>query len=218
MGCDFNYLLDHQKRRRMLARRVQRGVTLIELIIGIAILSTLLALGVPSFANMIQNAQVRSAAESIQNGIQSARNEALRRNVNVRFSLTDATGRVAWIVECVVATTDCPAGAIQSHAASDGGANARVGVSTAVPPPVFTTALTSGVGLSNGAAVTFNNLGSVLAVNPGTNTPRITRIDLTNAAAASARRLVIVIGAGGAIRMCDPLLDLASNPQGCISS
>jgi type IV fimbrial biogenesis protein FimT len=202
----------------MLTRRASRGVTLIELIIGIAIVSALLALGVPSLSSMIQNAQVRSAAESIQNGMQAARNEALRRNVNVRFSLPNTAGLVVWTVECVVASTDCPAGAIQSHSTSDGGANARIGVSTAVVLPAFTTALASGTGLSAGAQLTFNNLGSVLAINPGTNTPRITRIDITNAADAGARRLVIVIGAGGAIRMCDPLLDLASNPQGCASS
>jgi type IV fimbrial biogenesis protein FimT len=198
----------------MLRPRVQIGMTLIELLIGIVIVSMMLALGIPSMSSMIQNAQVRSAGESILNGLQAARNEALRRNVNVRFNLTDTTGKVSWTVECVVVTPDCPAGPIQSRSSSEGGGNARVGVSTATPIPAYSTALGSGAGLSSGAGVTFNSLGSVLVANAGTD---ITRIDITNAVAATARRLVIVLGTGGSIRMCDPLLDLDTNPQGCAS-
>jgi type IV fimbrial biogenesis protein FimT len=212
MGLDFDHLLDYQKRRHMLARQSQNGVTLIELLIGIVIVSMMLALGMPSFSSMIQNAQVRGAAESVMNGLQSARNEALRRNVNVRFTLTDTTGRIAWTVECVVATTDCPAGPILSASSSDSGANARVGISTTSPIPAYTTALASGAGLSSGAGVTFNSLGSIPAANIGTD---ITRIDVTNSAMSDARRLVIVLGIGGLIRMCDPLLALSANPQGC---
>lgn len=199
----------------MLARRHQDGMTLIELLIGIVIVSVMLAMGMPSLSSMIQNAQVRSAAESIVNGLQSARNEALRRNVNVRFNLTDTTGLVAWTVECVVATADCPAGAIQSRPSSEGGGNARIGVSTATHlPAAYATALASGAGLSAGAGVTFNSLGSIPSANIGTD---ITRIDVTNAAAPDARRLVIVLGVGGLIRMCDPLLNLNTNPQGCVA-
>lgn len=201
----------------MLTKATERGLTLIELVVGIAIVSAILALGIPSFSSMIQNAQVRGAGESILNGLNAARNEALRRNVNVWFRLTDTSGRVAWTVECVVVTTDCPAGAIQSFSVSDGGANARVGISTATTAPVYTTALSSGAGLSSGAAVTFNNLGIPLATNPSDGTARITRIDLSNAVSSGARRLVIVLGTGGSIRMCDPLHDLTTNPQGCTS-
>ncbi len=196
----------------MLAKRIDQGVTLIELIIGVAIVSMLLALGMPSFSRMIQNAQVRSAGESILNGLHTARNEALRRNVSIRFNLTDTTGRVAWTVTCIVITTDCPAAAIQSYSAAEGGGNARVGVSKATPIPAYTTVLASGTGLATGAGVTFNNLGSVLPANAGSD---ITRIDITNAADSNARRLVIVLGTGGSIRMCDPLHSLATNPQGC---
>jgi len=61
----------------MLARR-QQGVTLIELMVGIAILATLLAMGIPAFTGWIQDTQVRTAAESILNGLQTARAEAVR--------------------------------------------------------------------------------------------------------------------------------------------
>lgn len=212
----------------------QRGVSLIELIIGIVVLSLVLALGMPSFSAWVQNAQTRTAAESILNGLQLARNEAVRRNANVRFSLTNGAGRVAWTVGCVEVRNDCPA-QIQERLADEGGMNARVGVSTAVPAnPVpatqYVTALAIGAGLSSGeseegeeseeggeeeaagAGVTFNGVGGIPSNNIGTD---ITRIDVMNAASEEARRLVIIIGAGGSARMCDPKLSLADNAQGC---
>lgn len=198
-------------------RRHQHGVSLIELMIGIVILSILLAMGVPMFGQWIQNAQVRTAAESILNGLQLARNEAVRRNANVRFNLTSATGLSTWTV-CVTSGDECGE-VIQQRASTEGGSNARLGISTATPPtPVpgtqYSTALAAGTGLSGdgGAGVTFNGLGSTPVANIGTD---ITRIDITNAVANDARRLVIIVGAGGLVRMCDPQHALADNPQGC---
>ncbi|MDD5242207.1 MAG: GspH/FimT family pseudopilin [Sulfuricella sp.] len=192
----------------------QKGVSLIELMIGLAIMAILLSAGLPSFNLWIQNTQNRTAAESIQNGLQLARTEAVRRNTNVRFDLTDATGLIGWNVGCVTATADCPA-TIQSHAGSEGTTNARAGISTAaIPSPApanqFDTAVSAGTGLPAGA--TFNGLGRIPNANIGTD---ISRIDITNIVAATARRLVVTVGTGGSIRMCDPALSLAANPQGC---
>ena len=188
----------------------QFGVSLIELMIGIAIVSLLLVMGAPSFGLWIQNTQVRTAAESIQNGLQIARTEAVRRNANVRFNLTDAGGTVAWSVDCVTVTADCPAG-IQSRSGGEGGANARVGISVDMAIPVIGTAIAAGTGLL--AGVTFDGLGRIPAANVGTD---IARIDITNAVRADARRMVILIGTGGQTRMCDPAIALAANPQGCL--
>lgn len=192
----------------------QEGVSLVELMVGLAILVILLSAGLPSFSLWIQNTQNRTAAESILNGLQLARTEAVRRNANVRFDLTDASGSIAWNVGCVASTTNCPA-AIQSRSRSDGTVNARAGVSTAaIPSPApatqFGAAISAGAGLP--AGVTFDGMGRVPSANIGTD---IARIDITNASTASARRLVVTIGAGGAIRMCDPTLSLSASPQGC---
>ena len=191
----------------------QRGVTLIELMIGISIVSALLAVGVPAFSLWIQNTQNRTAAESVLNGLQLARNEAVKRNTLVRFNLTDDTGQglVAWNVGCVIVTTDCPA-MIQSRPAPEGGGNARVGIDTTpnpMPVPVgyFGTAISPGTGLV--AGVTFDGMGQALV------TGDITRIDITNALTSDARRYVMTIGPGGETRMCDPAVAFASNPQGC---
>ncbi|OWW21745.1 GspH/FimT family pseudopilin [Noviherbaspirillum denitrificans] len=192
----------------------RRGVTLIELMIGIAIVSILLVMGVPAFTLWIQSTQNRAAAESVLNGLQLARAESVRRHAVVRFDLTDAAGLVAWNVGCVTVTTDCPA-TIQSRPAAEGSVNARVGISTAtipLPTPAghFGTAITAGTGLT--AGVSFNGLGRVPNANVGTD---IARIDITNAANSDARRYVVIVGTGGQIRMCDPALAFADNPQGC---
>lgn len=199
----------------MLKSRRQGGVTLIELMVGISIVAILLAMGAPSFALWIQNAQNRLAAESIQSGLQLARTEAVKRNTVVRFTLTDTTGLVAWTVGCVTANDDCPA-TIQRRQAAEGSVNARVGVSTdAIPSPVpasqFNTALAAGTGLS--AGVSFDGTGRVPGANIGTD---IVRVDVTNAMQSSARRLVIVVGTGGQVRMCDPAVALSASPQGCV--
>lgn len=194
--------------------RRQSGVTLVELMIGIAITLITLGIAVPSFMQWLQSVQVRTAAESIQNGLQLARTEAVRRNVPVRFQLTEDNGEVAWRVGCVMVLADCP-GQIQARVAAEGTPNARVGASTAaLPSPVpashFSTALSAGDGVPGG--VSFDSLGRVVSANIGTD---LTRIDVINAARADARRMVVTISSGGQIRMCDPSLSLASNPAGC---
>jgi type IV fimbrial biogenesis protein FimT len=173
----------------MLIQRKQGGFSLIEMMIGIVIVSLLLVVGVPSFSLWMQNTQTRAAAESILNGLQIARVEA-------------------WTVTCVTVTVDCPAGNIQSRNAGEGGTNARAGVAVAVG--ALGTPLAAGAGLPTG--VTFNGLGRVPAANIGTD---IARVDITNAAAANARRMVILVSSAGQARMCDPALAIADNPQGC---
>lgn len=202
----------------------QYGVSLLELMIAIAIGSILLMLGIPSFQSWIQNTQVRTAAESILNGLQIARTEAVRSNTNVRFNLTDASGMVAWTV-CLsdpAPPATCPTNdVVQSRAGNEGGTNARVGISTTAYPsssPVPSSYFNDpGVAAGLPAGVAFDGLGRIPAKEPnGTpNTDDITLISVTNAQSATARRMVIVIRTGGQIRMCDPAVSLASNPQGC---
>lgn len=197
----------------MLMKR-HAGFTLVELLIGVAIAFLLLVASAPALTTWIKNAQNRTAAESILDGLQLARLEAVKRNAVVRFKLTDGAGQVIWSVGCANVTSDCPA-TIQSRAVEGGAANARVGVSTTaipnpIPPGHFNAAIAAGAGLA--AGVSFNGIGRVPTNNVGDD---ITRIDVTNPAFASARRYVVIIDAGGLIRMCDPSLDFSSNPQGC---
>ena len=59
---------------------------MIELCIGLAVLAMLIAFAVPGMRGWLLNSQLRSTAESIQNGLQLARSEAVRRNVFVTFT------------------------------------------------------------------------------------------------------------------------------------
>lgn len=63
------------------------GFTLIELLIGIAVLAIVITAGMPGFRQWIQNTHIRNASESVLNGMQRARAEAVSRNTNVAFTL-----------------------------------------------------------------------------------------------------------------------------------
>lgn len=66
-----------------------RGFSLIELVVVIAILAVLLGLGMPSLTAYLENAKVRAAAENLLAGLQQARAEAIRLNTPVEFLLTN---------------------------------------------------------------------------------------------------------------------------------
>lgn len=197
----------------MLARR-QQGVTLIELMVGIAILAVMLAMGVPAFSGWIQDTQIRTAAESILNGLQTARAEAVRRNAVVRFTLTSADGKVSWNVGCPTVTATCPA-SIQSRSAAEAGSLAKATVSAdpiPVPAPAgyFEAQLSSAGELP--AEVNFDGLGRVFTPAAGA---LFNRADVTSTTSATARRYVVVVSSGGQVRMCDPKMSIATDPRGC---
>ena len=182
----------------------QQGASLIELLTGFAVLGLALAVAIPNLTSWMQNAQIRTAAESILAGIQVARAEAVRRNGQAIFNLNGSGGVADWSVSAYDqsnSTFDIP---VQSWKGAQA-ANARVGASTQTTQD-YTTALSSGAGMP--ASVTFNALGHVVGTG-------ITRIDVTNSSLSTARRLVVIISPFGLVRLCDPQLALASNPQGC---
>ena len=140
--------------------RVERGVSLIELMIGLTILSILILEGMPSFAAWMQNTQIRTAAESIQNGLQMARTEAVRRNANVQFVMGTAS---AWSVSLVAD----PLNPLESRPA-EGSTNTVVALSPA------------GV-----TKVTFGGLGRVVANDDGS--PAVTEVKADSATTANSR-------------------------------
>jgi prepilin-type N-terminal cleavage/methylation domain-containing protein len=71
---------------------MQRGMTLIEMAIGLVIVGLLLVMALPGFGTWLQNSQIRNAAESLQNGLQLTRAEAVRRNTRVQFVLGSVLG------------------------------------------------------------------------------------------------------------------------------
>ncbi len=187
----------------------QKGFTLVELMIGLSILALLVLLALPSYRTWIQGTQIRTATESIQNGLQLAKAEAVRRNANVQFLLTD-TDPVATNVGSAVPSVDgrnwivrihqpdgnySAADFVQGRARSEGSSNVLIAASQ--------------------SSIIFLPLGRV---SPGVDSD----VTVENPAGGSCvaaggemRCLQVRISAGGRTRMCDPALSLATNPQGC---
>src|SRR5512134_2922210 len=94
-GCSQCRLLGAAQGRDMLGAVKTAGFTLIELMITIVILAILLYVALPNFAVWMQNTQIRTAGEAILNGMQLARTEAIRRNVNVELRLDISSGWTA---------------------------------------------------------------------------------------------------------------------------
>lgn len=59
------------------------GFTLVELMVTIAVLAILLAIGIPAFAPLIASNRLTSATNELVAALQTARTEAIRRNVRV---------------------------------------------------------------------------------------------------------------------------------------
>lgn len=170
----------------------QRGASLIELMVGLIIFGILLASAIPSFMTWIQNSQIRTGSESLLNGLQVARNEAVRRNANVEFQLDTGTG---WTVRTVVS------GETVQTAQNEGSSS----VTLAVTP-------------TDSTIITFTGLGRVASTNSD-GSPPITQLNVdvptSVLPAADSRDLRIVIGTGGQIRMCDPNMSVATDPRKC---
>lgn len=68
----------------------QKGFTLLELIVVVAITGIVLAWGVPSFNNLIRNSRLTSETNSLVGDIQVARSEAIKRGANVTLCASPA--------------------------------------------------------------------------------------------------------------------------------
>lgn len=171
------------------------GFTLVELMVTVALLGILASLGVPSFQTWIQNTKIRTAAESIQSGMQKARAEAVKRNVSVQFALNG--GNSSWTVSCVTASlcTDLAGGIVETRPASDG---SSADIILATVPATSDT-------------VGFNNLGGINA-----SPAPFTQIDVNSSSPKADRPLRVTLGVGGSTRLCDPYPGLSSSdPRKC---
>ena len=76
---------------RQTTRYSQRGFTLIEMMVALAIGGILTAIAVPNFAGMRAGYRLRASTLSIFSDLQRARSEAVKKNNNYRFSLVNST-------------------------------------------------------------------------------------------------------------------------------
>lgn len=201
-----------------------RGFSLIELVVAIAIIGLLAAIAFPSFQTWLRNLQVRNAAEALQNGLQLARMEALRRNERVSFwAVATANPRLlddncmrsgnggSWLVSrddptaaCGVDPSESAAPRIiQKKAGGDGAPDVVVAITDA--------------GGNAASCASFNGFGRVEAAcaDAAASSP-LARIVFSSAQAdPNVRKLEVRLTAGGLIRMCDPAVAAASDPRFC---
>ena len=76
------------------ARRAARGVTLIELMVGLAIAAILMMAAAPSFSEYITNSRLRENGNLLYVQALLAQSEAIKRNTVVRLSTTGSTVQV----------------------------------------------------------------------------------------------------------------------------
>jgi len=196
-------------------------VSLIELMIGLAIMALLIMIGLPNMAIWLSNSQIRTAGETMLAGLTLARTEAVRRNQIVRFQMVNnltsgcviSTSGTDWVVSIDDATGACDAAAaepapadpppriIQKRSGSEGATRAVLAAATA-------------------GVVHFNGLGRVTSPGGAAN---MTQVAISNPVGGTCehvdggamRCLRINISVGGDARMCDPAVTDATDPRIC---
>lgn len=190
----------------------QRGFTLIELMVGISVLALILLATMPSVGNWLDNTRVRNAADSLQNGLQTARMEALKRNQAMSFwlvSMSDpgtlsndcllSASSASWVVSvnspvshCADAPSTISSPMLVTGRAVGGGRQVTVAAVSADSSPAN--------------SVTFDGFGRI------TNADAITRIDISG---THTRNLRIALSSAGAILLCDVAVTDSNDPRKC---
>lgn len=182
-------------------RTLQSGISLVEVLVVVFIVGLLAAAAIPSFQTWMQNVQIRTAAESLLNGLQTAQNEAIRRNdcMQIEFAID---GKTSWTVNPCESPDQVPPFMRRAH--EEGSVNASL---VRTPP--------------TSAIVSFNAFGRIVNPSPSDGNPYVSQLDICNptmvgAMAADMRPLRIEIPLGGSIRMCDPSPSVAvGDPRRC---
>jgi type IV fimbrial biogenesis protein FimT len=199
--------------------RLQTGVSLIEVIIGLAIMALLLVLGVPQYATFLANARLKTTTDTLASGLNLARAEAVKRNARVEFVLTDeepiaavvnalapSTTGINWVVREWVPTS-ASYNFIEGKAGAEG--SGRVDATSIVITPV-----TAGTFDGRVTFTGFGSLASAQAIQFQITNPSGGACD-TTAVRGPMRCLNINVSPGGQIRVCDPKVTAAKDTRAC---
>jgi type IV fimbrial biogenesis protein FimT len=88
-------------REKALSRKIvkQQGVTLIELVLGVAIIATMLAFAVPSFQASQANSRLRASTSDLVVAVNTARNQAVNLRIDVRIQALAGDWANGWTVQ-----------------------------------------------------------------------------------------------------------------------
>jgi type IV fimbrial biogenesis protein FimT len=175
---------------------MQKGFSLIEIIIAVAIVALLLSLGTPAYKNMVANSTIKGAAQAFHDGLQQAKIEAIRRNVPVTFTLQNITG---WSVDVPPfgTNTNIPGYTTTTVNITSRTPTANETNLVSVNPTALTLTFYSNGHISASSTIAFSSPNASCRLAGG-------QIDCLN----------ITVSTGGQIRMCNPALT-APNPQAC---
>jgi len=173
-----------------------RGFSLIELMVVIAIAAILTMVALPGVGDWLQNSKMRSAADSMANGLRFAQAEAVRLSRQTTFLATSTGWTVSYVQVVAAADTAIPL-TLQSS------------------PSVQNVTITKGSGTP--AVLAFNSLGRALDASGAAPFPAIpgdVSYDIT--ATGAPRRMRLIVSPAGKVRMCDPDKSFSTtNPDGC---
>lgn len=167
----------------------QRGFSLIEIMVAVAVGIILLMAGLPAMTGMIAGLRVRSTGDEILAALQVARAEAMKRNQNVTFSL-DAEEGAGWSV------------LLDADQSVLSGKDAAAGGKVLVQGDLDSMARFNNLGLR--VAPTGGDLSFTIS-NPGAGACQ---------PSGTVRCLRVVVRVGGQMRLCDPQRP-AGDPQSC---
>jgi type IV fimbrial biogenesis protein FimT len=102
----------------MVAHR-QRGLSLVELLVGLVVLSVLVSVAAPSFSRMVAEQRLRQVGSELRISLATARSEAVKRNEAVSLIKQGSDWSTGWCIEAGK-TSNCSAQPIQQfNVASD---------------------------------------------------------------------------------------------------
>ncbi|RMX03084.1 type II secretion system protein GspH [Corticibacter populi] len=205
------------------------GFTLLELMVVLAIVGLLALAVAPDMRDWMRNQNIRNTAQSLQNGLQIARHEAMRRNQPVGFWLVAAGNtQGAMDDDCqlsassgswVVSVSD-PAGQCASEPSAT---EAPMVVDKEVAGAASVSVAAVNAGGSAASSLRFDGYGRIASSSVAS---AIARIDIRDSSDASNsgdatdtfRRLRLLISGTGAIHLCDPALSsTGTDPRRCPS-
>jgi len=199
-------------------KRAHSGFSLVELVVGLAVLALLIALGVPQYATFTANARIRATSEGVATGLNLARAEAVKRNARVELVLTDdlpvealvnaltpSTSGINWVVrEWVPSTTSY--NFIEGKSGAEGSGRADT---TSVQ------IASSSVDATYDGRVVFTGFGSMTIGEQVSFQITYPAAGTCAAANGPLRCLNINVSPGGQIRICDPKVTAAKDTRAC---
>jgi type IV fimbrial biogenesis protein FimT len=202
----------------------QRGITLIEILIVVTIIAVLTLIAVPNFAVQLRNAQIRTAAEQLQNDLRLAQAQAIATNRQVEFVMSTAMSTAAapqpaasasatasyWYAATVPLYAGDPMSLTQVAAGSTGGAGAASTQVTVTAPTNANTLCFS----PSGRLTAISSSTATITCSVPTGNPAAFQVR-SNTSPATFVQLNVTLSAAGQVRLCNATKSLASYPDGC---